>query len=477
MADVLDLVARLAAFDAQRAVRQATHRQVAVQPHAIVICPLAMAGEDTTVHALAIGGIGLPAEIYVAGDPRDRDEQYDLIGWLGVRIEAYFNSCRMQGDFPQIWVSSGAAAGHLDILADRLRFTRDNPPIKRVGELLTYATERMPVAGQQALMTATGALATMFTTGQHSGDDEHLGVFLTWLSPPPGQSLQLAIAEAESKVMGVKTDPEFDRKDLQPLVKLYNDARDRPPAERQFRRQQITDILTPIAEQIYDGVQLAIRYLNGQPLPDAPVLKELRREEAQAFIYFMSRRDLDKPLPYRDSPRSGAFRIVEREHALQSMMADQPHGDAMAAARARWTGRLISGVVVEAGSQREGRKTVHRIVIETDQVNLHVRPRDQIAWISDPRLKMAVEDVRLAPTGSRLHVRIKAGHQSVGVPVIGTQMEVGAPPAEWGWMLRKRSDMRDRLAVMPWTHGDAPIPIAVPLAAPPNLAALVEALR
>jgi hypothetical protein len=478
MADVLDLVARLAAFDQQRAIRHASHRQVVIQPHTLIICPLSMAGEDTAVHALAIGGINQPPEICVIGDPRQRDEQYALIAWLGERIERYFGDCRARGDFPQFWVSSSAAAGHLDILADRLRFTRDNPPIKRAGELLTYATERMPYAGQQALMTATGALATLFATGQHQGDDEHLGVFLTWLAPPPGLSLQNAIVQAEREVMGVKTDPEFDRLSLQPLVSAYDAAKKSggSPQELQFRYQQIVATLSPIVTRIYDAVQQALRWLD-QPIPEAPVLGELRRQEANAFASFMLGRDAGAALPYRDGPKAAAFKMVEREHAMRSLAADQPYGDRVAAARARWTGRLIAGNVIGGTSAREGKKTVHRLIIASDQVNLHLRPRDQLVLTRDPRLLMVVEDVRIASDLTHLHVRIKKGHQAVGVPPTGAPVELGVDRANWDMLIRKRGHMAERLATLPWTHTDGPAPTMQSLPVPANLQAAIEALR
>ena len=63
MSDLVTLVGRLRAFDAGRAVRAASHLQVVIQPHALIIAPLAMAGEDTTIHAMAVGPIGGPPQI------------------------------------------------------------------------------------------------------------------------------------------------------------------------------------------------------------------------------------------------------------------------------------------------------------------------------------------------------------------------------------------------------------------------------
>ena len=147
MADELDLVARLLALRAGRAQRIASHRQVAVRPDALVLTCLALAGEDSTVHIAACGRLGgAPPEVWCVPDPRFRDDQYRLFAALGARIERHYQDCRDAGTYPQLWVASGAGAGHLDLLADRLRFNRLDSRVKRCGELLAYAAERAPVA-------------------------------------------------------------------------------------------------------------------------------------------------------------------------------------------------------------------------------------------------------------------------------------------------------------------------------------------
>jgi len=79
----LDLVARLLAFEGGRAVRIASRLQVSIQPDALVLCPLAMSGEDTTIHAVAVGRVGGTAEFRSVPDPRFRDDQFGLFAWLG----------------------------------------------------------------------------------------------------------------------------------------------------------------------------------------------------------------------------------------------------------------------------------------------------------------------------------------------------------------------------------------------------------
>ena len=481
MADMINLVARMRAFEAGCAVRVASHQQIVVQPHALVICPLAMAGEDTTIHAVAVGEIGAEPGIRVVPDPRVRDDQYHLVLWLGAIIEAYFQRCRAAGDFPQIWVSSGAAAGHLDVLADRLRFVRDNAPVQRVGALLTYSTERAPVEGQQALITMTGALSAHYATGQQEGEDEHLGAFLVWLNPPADGETHRAVSTAEREVMGVKTNPDFDRDVLQPLISHYHQTlkSGASSAQVQMRVAAIENVLTPIVARIYAATQRSFAFLLGQ-FPPSGVLADLAEREARAFESFMRARDNGLPLPYRDTPKAGAFKMAEREHAAQSLEAGAIYGDAVAQGRARLSGDILSGHARDVMSTKIGRKNVHRFVVETTQTNLHMRQRDELAWLGDPRLRCVIEGVDKQGTTTRVQLRISAGMQSVGPPQEGAEIELAPPPPDWHALVRGRVKMSGRLAMTPWTHAhDSAVPpdAAHPGVAPADLLAAIEALR
>jgi hypothetical protein len=481
MTDPTRLVGRLRAFEAGRAIRAASHLQVAIQPHALVVCPLAMAGEDTTIHAIAIGAIGQPPQIRVVPDPRVRDEHYALIAWMGEMIENYFQERRLRNEFPQIWVSSGAAAGHLDILADRLRFTRGAPAVQRTGALLTYVTERLPVAGQQALMTVTGALSAHYCTGQQEGEDEHLGVFLTWLDPPADVEIWRAIEIAERQVMGVKTDPEFDRSDLQPLLKAYNGARKAGASTAQVRRRAdaIDAQLGPIVGNIYAAVQRALDFLQGR-FPLAPILSELVRCEAQEFASFMQARDDGYPLPYRDTPKAAAFKISERELAVQNSEQGVIYGDHLAQARAQLRGRIITGVCANVTVRKTApRKFLHRFDLETTQMNLHVRRADELALLRDPRLRCVVEHVNRVGAITRVSFLVTEGMQAVGVPPNGTSVDLAPPPPNWFWLGKMRSKMSTRLATTPWTHAQAPPPAQrnPTITRPASLLDAVENLR
>jgi len=480
MSDMIDLVARLRAYEAGHAIRCATHLQVAIQPHALIIVPLAMAGEDTFLHGIAVGTIGGPPEVRIIPDPRVRDEQYALIEWVGAIVERYYAERRARGEFPQMWVSSEAAAGQLDILADRLRFTRDASAIKRTGDLLTYVTERRPIAGQQALITATGALSLHYATGQQRAEDEHLGTFLTWLDPPQGIDIRRAVERAEREVMGVKTDPEFDRRELAPLISAFNRARKAQASERELeqRRAAIETRLQPIIGTIYAAVQRALGFLQGQ-FPPAGILANLTAHEADEFASFMTARDGGMPLPYRDTPKAGAFKISARELAIQNADADAVYGDTMAQARARLEGRILTGRTENASIIKAGRKKLHRFDVESAQTNLHLRAGDKLALLANSGLCCVVEGVRRSDAATRVSLLVVKGMNSVGMPLDGTAVDFTPPRAEWDQLIRLRGKMSKRLAATPWTHADN-VPVAgaaSSIAKPSDLLAAVEALR
>ncbi|HEY1774022.1 MAG TPA: hypothetical protein VGH91_12610 [Gammaproteobacteria bacterium] len=459
MTDIVNLVARLRAFESGRAVLAATHLQMLIREDSLIICPIAMAGEDTTLHAVAIGRIGLPPTVRVVPDPRIRDDQYEMVEWLGQQIEDYYQQCRNAGEFPQIWVPSSAAAQHLGVLADRWRFVRDNAAVKRVGELLTFATERYPITGQQALMSMTGAIKAHYATGQQGGEDEHLGTLLVWLSPPANSDIHAALAVAELQVMGIKTDPSFDRDVLQPRVSQYHQARKAAASKRvvRSRAKDIEDSLAPIVTSIYEATQAGFTFLIGR-LPPAGVLVPLADHEAAEFSNFMSQRDLGIHLPYRDKPVGAAFKMADREFSIQSVQAEAIFGDDLARARARLVGDVLSGTVAEVSATKVLRKTIHRFMVETSQSNLHIREGDVLANLDEPQLQCRIEGVSRIGAVTKVALCIVGGMRSATIPANAMTIELGAPPPNW-YRGGERKKMSARLKNRPWTHnvdGTAP---------------------
>lgn len=478
----MDVLPRLLAFRKGRAVRIASNQSVAIRPDGLVICPIAMAGEDTSIHIVACGRVGQAAEFRCVPDPRYRNDQYDLFEWLGERVEQYFLECQQAGSYPQIWVPSSGAVGLLDTLADRLRFNRENLRVKRFGELLSYATERFPIEGQQALMTATGALRMHFATGQQEGEDEHLGTLLVWMRPPAGRNVLAVVAAAEEVPMGVKTDPDFDRDDLEPLVSAYNEARKRKATTKELetRAAQIEALLRPVVSAIYEATQEAISLLVAEGLQPLAHLAGLEVREADEFSSFMFSRETGHPLPLRDSPKSAAFRLAAREDAAEGARAAMLYGDKVHLERERLAGRILSGTVENPIRTRLApRRFECRFTVVTGQCVLHVRRRDELHLLADPRMKVVVTDVRRNGRTTRVSVVMLKGTRVPGLPIPNQSVLLGDAPPDWNRIILLRKQMRDRLATQPWTHQNEQLPAASPSNAPrpADLLAAIEGLR
>lgn len=476
----IDLIPRLLAFKHGRAQRIATHLQVAVHPGALVVCPLAMAGEDTTIHIVAWGGIGQSPTISFVPDPRRRDDQYRLFAEFGTAIERYFRACRSKQTYPQLWVSSTAVAGHLDTLADRLRYNREDIQVKRFGELLSYATERYPIAGQQALHTATGVLKLHWATGQTEGEDEHLGALLTWIEPPDGCSILRAVADAERIPMGVKTDPDFDRDVLEPLVTAYNEALRAGAEAADLTRcaNRIRSALQPVVLRIYEATQRAIQVLLGMGLPPLPDLTELERREAAEFESFIAARDAGHHLSLRDGPRAAAFKLSAREDATRNFEAARLLGDRVARARGRLAGQALVGEVVRPRVTRIGpRRARYEFELHSTQRVLHIRVRDELCLVDDPRLRVVVTRVQRRGASTQVSLQITKGQRSAGLPPARCHLELVPYLPDWTWLWRMRGHLSRRLAITPWTHTDQPIPPSAVRPAPSDPLTAVEALR
>lgn len=479
MADLVQVAARLRALQRGQAVPIVSQRQLVIQPHARILTLIAMAGEDTSVHAAALGQFGQPPEINVVADPRRRDDQYALLRWLLPLFEQYYAECLAGGTFPQIWVSSVGALGHFDTLADRLRFT-DEDDIKRLGTLWTYAGERSPVAGQQTLISATTALRAHYATGQQETEDEHLGSLLTWIEPPAGRDIFAAIATAEDVPMGVKTDPRFDRNKLQPAIEDYNRARSADERESAivFHYKRIRHLLEGVVRPIYARTQQAISLLTAPRWQPNPALDALADQEAREFRRFMDDREMGFHLPYHDRPKAGAMKIAARESAVSNLEAGMLRHDHAAREKGVVSGRVLRALVDDIREEKiRPRQFEYEFVMSSRQDSLHIRAGDELWTLDEPKISLHIDDVQLRGLSTWITGTVINGKNAVKRMSPGITLDFGPKAPNWKGIGNELSQMSTRLANEPWTHGETtPGPTPVSGNMPTNLLALVEKL-
>ncbi len=477
----LDLLSRLLAYGHGRAMRIATHMKTVVQPDALVVSPLSMAGEDATIHIVAFGRAGQPPEILFVPDPRFREDQYLLFSGLGAAMETYYRACRTAGTHPQLWVSSAPAVALLDMLADRLRHFPDDEQVKRLGECLTYAAERYGVAGQQVLHAATDVLKLHWATGQHDGEDQHLGSVLTWIDPPRGVNVLEAVFQAQHTPMGVKTAPEFDTKILAPRIRAYHVARNRgnSPEVIAARAAQIREVLEPAVRDIYGAVQKAIAVLCGMGLSPLPGLDRLEERETREFQRFTDALDKGVRFPRRDRPKTAVIKMSIRQDAIRNFDAAVLCGDNLGHLEGMLKGHVLSGMVSKALRKPvDRRKYECRLELVSDQRNLHVRRGDELYRMGDSRLCVRVTDVQRQDGFSRILLHVTKGQKTFSTTWVGTRLDFLREKPDWDWLRRKRKRISQRLKDPPWTHEDGiPLPSYPKLRPPDDPIAAVEVLR
>lgn len=479
MGDLVNVVARVRALQTGQAVPMVSQRQLVIQPHARVLTLLSMAGEDTSVHGAALGRIGEAPLINVVADPRRRDDQYDLLRWLLPHFESYFAECRAAATFPQIWVASTGALGHLDTLADRLRFT-DEPVIQRLGTLWTYAGERSPVAGQQALISATTALRAHYATGQQESEDEHLGSVLTWIEPPAGRDIFAAVAAAEALPMGVKTDPRFDRNSLQPAIEDFHAARSsgQPEPVIAFHRARIQQLLEGVIRPIYANTQRAISLLTAPRWQANASLDALAQQEAEEFERFMVGRDQRHNLPYHDKAKAGAMKIVAREHAVTNFDAGMLRHDRAAREKGVVNGSVLRAQIVDIIEEKiRPRLFEYHFELTSHQDSLHLRSGDELWTLDGTKLSLRIDRVERRGPFTWIRATVGEGKNAAKKMVRGPTLDFGPKAPDWHGIGNELGQMKKRLTHEPWTHGET-LPAATPVMRPmpSNLLAAVESL-
>lgn len=280
--------------------------------------------------------------------------------------------------------------------------------------------------------------------------------------------------------MGIKTDPEFDRRVLQPLVAAYDEARrsNASPPELTRRAADIERALSDIVLRIYAAVQQALSVLGAPTWQPAVMVAELAKQEAQEFHSFMHSRDQGHFLPYRDSPKAAAFKITARESAVENTEAEFIYGDQVTLTKAVVKGTVLRGIVCNLRAVRMARRTEYRFDIETSQRSLHLRQHDDLYWLANPKLHCTVLGVHRDGATTCVRLVVTAGMRVPSCPIEGAPVDFGPKPANWFWLRKQRQKMAARLTNQPWTHGGQP-PAVQParICRPPNLLRAVENLR
>jgi hypothetical protein len=318
------------------------------------------------------------------------------------------------------------------------------------------------------MLTATGALAGHWATGQSPVEDASLGALLGWIDPPPGLSGAQAAAMAEDPVRcppaGPATDPTFDNEVLEQRILAVRSARMTGDGQAYDRaRDALTQALATQLEPTWKLMWRAVDLLRRLP-PGGHVPGRWDSDKAAFTWHARNVRDGGPPQPRRDGAVSAARRLADLERVQQLVAAQRAFDDPLIMAEHRMTGEAFAGQVVAAQPDRvdaTGRRRVlrPRITVETED-DVAAEPGATLTSPARPGQKARV----VTATGPRVVLELQGGMgrsltpEPGSVPAVGELVCYAAfsdayqPPSAF-------PEPEDT----PWTHGGPP-PAYVPAA-------------
>ncbi|GAA5179754.1 hypothetical protein GCM10023322_10520 [Rugosimonospora acidiphila] len=466
---VLTSLARAEAVRAGRAQPIATVRHVHLHERPLVLIPLVLAGEANAPLAAMVGDRCDAPRLLIVPQPRNRDQRFAFAESLASVVVSYVDSfvTRVEAvaadrgreirvryaDAPQILVPNAAGVGFVRLFGRSTRFRRSYgeaavaPAVPLLGRWLTFFAERAEHPGSCLLLTATGALAMHWASGQSPVEDQNLAALLGWIAPPSGMTGPRAAAAAEDPLTwppaGPATDPGFDNEILSPLI----EAGDVPALEKALATQ-----LEPTWALMWRAVDL---------LRDLPVGDRVAgRWDADKDAYTAQVEHHSAggpPQPRRDSAVAAAQRLNRLERAAASYAAQRAFDDPLVFAEYRLAGEAFAGVVTGAeperteGAGRSRKLRPHITVATADPVRLPAGA--QVVGVGRPGQKATV----VAASEGTVLLELSGGMGRGKVPAPGSVPEVGE-------RVRYSSivDGYQPTAVFPdrqdtpWTHGGPP---------------------
>jgi hypothetical protein len=418
-------VAKLMAHQTGTAVPLTRQRGTPISSRPLVLIPLVMAGESPSLFGLGVGdGVG-SVRTFVCANPVNRDEQYDMLAAAMKAIEPTALSWEVSPEeTPQIVVPGADSARLVLGIIDRSVYSQQ-PALVKVAQRLSWFDQRSDYPDSASMLVLPRVLSTCLATGQGEFGDLHLGACLEWCKPPDGK-IWACVAAVEQWPASGSTAPSFDRADLSPAVEAYTAAVAAGDAPAARRAKNIIDgLIRGEVERRYELVKTALRVLRG--FVEADVAAEIGAEDRRSFL---------KHVEYVADPTHFLRRGVGAEMQTTEFMSREFVADRIAGLsirsvssayeKARLSGDLLEGTVIQSISRKVGRVTVITQTIASVQ-QLSVRADDKLVLLNDDRIGYRTLDLARDPATGNIHVRVEviSGKRSANLPIVGNPIALG----------------------------------------------------
>lgn len=484
---LLTALARLHAADTGKAqpLSRIRHHHLDGEPLVVVI--LNHSGEAAAPLAAMVGTNRRRPRLLHVTHPRQRAQRMAFFAELAGELLDYIAACQRDTEAvpggqdapvrqcftraPQLLVANPATRDYLGLLGRATRFLPDDgpdavdPAVRRLGQWLTFLTERAEIPGSSVLPAVTELLSWHWATGQSALEDTNLAAFVSWIDPPAPASAVEAARAAEDPLRhppaGPATDPGFDNHVLQRCLAAIDHAREHgaDAADRAGAalRRELESQVRPTWELVWRGVRL-LRGLSGE----APSVGDRWREDRFAFTGFTEALEQGRsPQPRRDSAVAAARWLDRMERAQARFAARCALEDPFLLAERRLSGEAVAGPVVD---RDPGRLVTSAAGGQLLRPRVVVRTGDPVRLGSGQRLRLLGRDKLV---GEIAAVEDDGEETLVTVDIVGgvgrgkAPSPGSVPELEEELCLTPGEDFAPTrefppLEETPWTHGGPP---------------------
>ncbi|MET7636832.1 hypothetical protein [Streptomyces sp. NPDC005078] len=481
---LLTTVIKLRAAKAEHALPLSRVRHHHLSHRPLIVIPLNRSGETASPLALMLGTHQDRPHLLVA-PPRGTNS--DLLNDAAAVINTYIQGFQQEietrpatakrpaqelyTDAPQILVPNATSAQYLQLLGRALRF---RPPpdgidptlsAPRLGQWLTYFSERREYPGSALMLALTDLLATHWATGQSPMEDTNLAAILAWIDPPPHTTGLRAALDADNPLLhrpaGPTTDPSFDSIELDRIFKDFDTAR--ASGNTQAQEHHLADLrqtLHAYLRPTWNNAWTALSLLQG--LPQTPGAN--KRWTTDKIQFTQQSRYIDdggRPQPIHDHAVQAARRLGQLEQAAAAFEAERALEDPFALAERHTTGEAFTGTVVETDPDHtaltdKGNLTLRpRFTLHTTDP-LRLEPGHTLVTPANTRRRYEICESTPEPGGTRIVMQSNTHNGTLrnpnreAIPDLGAEMCFTTAPE---YFQQPQFPTRENT---PWTHGGPP---------------------
>ncbi len=421
-----EVVRRLRAYEAGEPLKSGETLRVNRLPtDQVLMLAFVKMGGESAPWGVAYGRPGGQRQILTIPEPRTRDDVAQMMLEFAPALLTHlqhpdFSAFGRDPDTRvppfQVWLPNPSHVEMLHHIAYAYTFTRFGPPerytrLNQLGHACGWLFREAQRPGQMIVMTATELLKEAFTFPAETTRLGHLGFLLAWLDTKGNRESRVGAAvQAERLSIATNINPADERDELEPYVRMFNEARtggdaeQRDRAVRRIRRLLAAELerRMELTERAYDIIHVDKRRENAGL---AELVKfsmdehrlQFRRIEVQAADKEDGPAFRPSPETDRYPPAAGSrFYVQEASEERRDLLLVHDDRELQAEMVAR--GEAIAGTIVDVRDDGTGRKSLPVWTLESDgELPMRLRESSSVCVVGLSGRRLRIRQIERSP--------------------------------------------------------------------------------